>query len=243
MYQHKFLNLLVYSDSLAFRRPDQPQDVSFTYPFLLKKLIEDKFDINVNLIIRGAGGEDITFLKKNFSRDSGYFGGDKTVLNVAVFQCGVVDCAPRPFTYIFYPLIRRIPYFGEKIELFLYRHRRMCQLIFSYSKISLKKFALEYFSIKKISEKSEIKIITVGVPLPPEKIEFRSPGFQKKVKDYNLTISKIVPDYFCNIEKKIKDKNNRDKVLLPDGHHLSVEGHSMYANSIYPFIEILITSM
>lgn len=243
MYKHNFLNLLVYSDSLAFRRPDQPQDVSFTYPFLLKKLIEEKFNISVNLIIRGAGGEDITYLKKIFSRDSGYFGGDETVLNVAVMQCGVVDCAPRPFTYIFFPIFRRIPFLGGKIELFLYKHRRIFQLIYSYSKISPKKFAQGYLSIKKISIISKIKIITVGVPIPPSKIEYRSPGFQKKIKDYNLIISTIVPDYFCDIEAQINDNNERDKVLLKDGHHLTVHGHSTYANSIFPFIEKLISSM
>jgi hypothetical protein len=110
-----FINILVYSDSLAFRRKGQSHDIRFTYPFLLKELIESRNSVHVNLLLRGGGGLRIGQIKDIAVMDTGYFGGTESAKNIAILQLGVVDCAPRPLTYLFAPFLRRIPYVGPSM--------------------------------------------------------------------------------------------------------------------------------
>jgi lysophospholipase L1-like esterase len=37
---------------------------------------------------------------------------------------------------------------------------------------------------------------------------------------------------FCDIEQQLTD-SSRDSILLPDGHHLTEEGHRLYAGILF----------
>ena len=86
-------NLLVYCDSLGFRRP--PQDLSFeiTYPVLLSNKLEAKGWSN-NFLLRGSGGANTKTLARILATDAGYLTTEKTKnSNIVVLQCGIVDAS------------------------------------------------------------------------------------------------------------------------------------------------------
>lgn len=231
MRSDRFINLYIYSDSLAFRRMGQPHDLSFTYPFLLKEFIETRLGIRTNLLLRGCGAADITHIKETLVRDSGYFGGDWQVLNIAILQFGIVDCAPRPITYVLVPVLRRIPIVGTTILAKLVKHRRGLQAFCSYTATSKSRFKKEYASIVHICHGAKIRPIAVGLPLPTFSIEYRSPGFRRNANIYNQIIRDAIPENFCDIEQQMTE-SLRETLLLPDGHHLTEDGHRFYAENL-----------
>lgn len=235
----QFLNLFIYSDSLAFRRREQPHDISFTYPFLLKSLVERNLGLRTNLVMRGGGGVRIEHIAQTLERDIGYFGGDERVRNVAILQFGIVDCAPRPFTYPLVPLLRHIPIIGSWVLSKLQKHRRGLQNLCSYPVTSKKTFQKKYEAIVYMCRSAHIRPLSVGLPLPMLAIEHRSPGFRRSTAIYNEVIRDVIPDSFCDIEKHLTE-SLREKVLLSDGHHLTEDGHQLYAEQLFEHLKKLI---
>ncbi len=239
MNRNKFLNLYIYSDSLAFRRTGQSQDLTFTYPFILKELIEAKLGFRTNLLVRGGGGLNIKQIKEIVRRDTGYFGGDDQALNIAVLQFGIVDCAPRPITYVLLPLLGSMPVLGPKILAKLVEHRRGVQNLCSYTVTSRHTFKKEYASIVYTCHSLQMRTLSVGLPLPPLSIEFRSPGFRRSASIYNELIRDVIPESFCDIEQYMTE-SLRESLLLSDGHHLTEEGHRFYAEKLFEQLKRLL---
>lgn len=234
-----FLNLYIYSDSLAFRRIGQPQDLSFTYPFRLKALIETHLSLRTNVITRGGGGARISEIAKTLKRDTGYFGGDPSALNIAILQFGIVDCAPRPITYAVSPLLRMLPIIGPRILAKLVRHRRGLQNLWSYTVTSSRAFKKEYASIVYTCHSAQIRALAIGLPLPPLSIEYRSPGFRRSASNYNTFIRDVIPESFLDVEQDMTE-SLRETLLLPDGHHLTEEGHRFYAEKMFEHLKKLL---
>lgn len=239
MTRPEYLNLYVYSDSLAFRRKQQSQDLQFLYPFVLKGLIESRLGIRTNLVMRGNGGALVRTVHATLLRDTGFFGFSAETINIAVLQCGVVDCAPQPFTYALAPMIRSVPIVGEKILAFLGEHRRTLQSFWSYRAVSKRRFVRHYANLLRTCRVAALEPIAVGMPLPTLGIEQRSPGFRQSVAAYNPLIQQSLPDRFCDIEAEISEAD-RDLLLLDDGHHLTEAGHQLYAESIYRHVERIV---
>ena len=236
MAEPPYLNLFVYSDSLAFRRQGQSHDLAFLYPFVLRALIEERIGVRVNLMLRGLPGATIARLGASVVRDTGYFGGTGDALNVAIIQGGIVDCAPHPFTYALAPLLRAIPVLGQRLISFLVKHRRVLQLTWSYREVSESTFSKAYASIVAVLRRTRISPIAVGLPVPTPEVEYRSPGFSASVMRYNELIRQALPEAFCDVESRFTE-SMRGEFLLEDGHHLTVAGHRLYAEALYPIVE------
>lgn len=232
----EFLNLFVYSDSLAFRRTGQSHDLSFLYPFVLKEMIESRLGLRANLVLRGVAGATVPQLCATVTRDTGYYGGAADVLNIAIVQGGIVDAARHPFTYKLAPLLRKIPVLGERVLGGLVKHRRRLQLIWSYSETSKPAFARTYARIVETCRRNAVRPIAVGMPLPTGAIETRSPGFRQSVAEYNDLIRQALPEAFCDVESRFTE-STREQLLLEDGHHLTEAGHRLYAEALLPFVE------
>lgn len=235
----EFVNVFVYSDSLAFRRSEQPQDLRFTYPFVLQRAIESRLGIRANLIMRGNGGATIVDVHATLRRDTGYFAGDPRAANVAVIQCGIVDCAPRPFTYAFVPVLRMVPLVGDRLLGTLVKNRPVIQQLGSYRAVSKRRFAKEYRALARTCQIASMRPVAIGMPLPTDAIERRSPGFRASVAAYNELIRQAVPEAYCDVERGIPDAE-RERYLLGDGHHLTELGHRLYAESALAHIEKIV---
>lgn len=239
MNSDEFLNLFVYSDSLAFRRSDQPQDFRFLYPFALKELIESRLGVRANVVFRGAGAASVPHVCAMLVRDTGYIGGDVNTLNIAIFQCGVVDAAPQPFTYALAPALRLIPRVGEGILRRLVPYRRQLQTLWSYKPTSARRFVTEYARIVDTCRRFHLQPIAVGMPLPTLAIESRSPGFRQSVAEYNELIRRAIPDAFCDVEALFSEATRAD-LLREDGHHLTEAAHALYAEALFAKVEQLV---
>jgi lysophospholipase L1-like esterase len=237
-----YLNLFVYSDSLAFRRAGQSHDLSFLYPFVLKELIEARLACRVNLVLRGVAGATLPQLRATVIRDTGYYGGTDEVLNIAVIQGGIVDAARHPFTYKLAPVLRKIPVLGERVLGGLVKHRRRLQLIWSYSETSKAAFAREYARIVETCRRVAVRPIAVGMPLPTAAIEHRSPGFRRSVVEYNELIRRACPAAFCDVESRFTEET-REQLLLDDGHHLTEAGHRLYAEALLEHVRTYVAQM
>jgi len=238
----EFLNLFVYSDSLAFRRTGQSHDLRFLYPFVLKDLIESRLGIRANLVLRGVAGATVPQLCATVIRDTGYYGGAADILNIAIIQGGIVDSARHPFTYKMAPLLRKIPVLGERVLGGLVKHRRRLQLIWSYSETSKPVFARTYARIVETCRRNAVRPIAVGMPLPTLAIESRSPGFRQSVTEYNALIRQALPAAFCDVESRFSEET-RDRLLLDDGHHLTQAGHTLYAEALLEHVKTYVDQM
>ena len=199
-------------------------------------MIEERIGVRVNLTLRGLPGATIARIGASVLRDTGYYGGTDDALNVAIIQGGIVDCAPHPFTYALAPLLRAVPLLGQRLISFLVRHRRVLQLTWSYREVSESKFIKAYASIVAVFRRTRIRPIAVGMPVPPPEVEYRSPGFSASVVRYNELIRKALPEAFCDVESRFTEAM-RGQLLLEDGHHLTVAGHRLYAEALYPMVE------
>lgn len=242
MNELEYLNLFVYSDSLAFRRVGQSNDLSFLYPFQLKALIETRLGLRVNLVLRGVAGARLPQLRATVIRDTGYYGGTEDALNIAVIQGGIVDSARHPFTYKLAPLLRTVPLLGERVLAGLVKHRRRLQLIWSYAETGKPTFVREYKRIIETCRRVSVRPIAVGMPLPTMAIESRSPGFRKSVTEYNALIRQALPDAYCDVEARFSEET-RDRLLLEDGHHLTEAGHVLYAEALLEHVASYVATM
>jgi len=202
-------------------------------------MVEMNLGCRTNLLVRGGGGLTVKRIREIVEQDSGYLGGDDQALNIAVLQFGIVDCAPRPITYVLSPFLRSLPVVGPKILASLIKHRRGLQNLCSYNATSKGRFKKEYAAIIYICNSVHIRTLAVGMPIPPFSIEHRSPGFRRSAAIYNELIRDVIPESFCDIEQHMTE-SLREFLLLSDGHHLTEEGHRFYAETLFERVKRLL---
>lgn len=235
------VNLLIYGDSLAFRRPFQPDNFDFTYPFQLAKRLEGAGFFPVNLMVRSRGGALTREMLDAVKRDSGYFAfrKDDHCLNIAVVQLGVVDCAPVPFTYPLRAFIAALPK-GEAILRRLRQNRPRLQRLWSFSQTSEHDFRMQYSGIIDTLKQGGFHVFAMTIPTPSGLAEARSPGFARNAIRYSTLIeqsSAVVVDFNKIIGQEDPTKDGDEPYLIPeDGHHLTPKGHAFFAKILFDAI-------
>ncbi len=224
--------LYLYTDSVGFPRIDS-QSSDVTWPFILADTIEKKYSIKVYVNHRGLGGGLIKDLYNTYKIDSGFFKSNKNSLSFVIFNIGIVDSAPRPFTY---PIkkINKIPIVGrltsDLSRRFLKPHRKILQQIYSYRLTSPRKFErLFSLMVKNVIARDMIPI-SLDTPLTPLRIEDISPGLRDSIKIYNKLKHKSQINHIsCNWVN--------DSHLVDDGHHFNLKGNSQLAEKVFQIID------
>ena len=223
------VNLYFYTDSIGFPRK-KDQRPCITWPFILKDLLETHCGVKVYPYIRGLGGGTITDIQRIFNRDTSYFIGDKVSLSFAVFNVGIVDAAPRPFTYHLKKL-STLPYVGRYVSLLinkvLHQYRKSIQNIYSFRLTAPREFEGVFNRMVQQLNDVGIRSISIDTPLTPISLEERSPGLRQSIAAYN----------------EIKHRNSSvihvstdwvvDEHYMDCGHHFSELGHSELAQRLY----------
>jgi hypothetical protein len=225
----KKVHLYFYTDSIAFPRIED-QTLEQTWPFLIKDQLEALYGVRVYLCLRGLGGGTIGEISRIFLRDSGYFrgqGGD--TVSLLIFNMGVVDASPRPFTYSL-RIIGRIPLIGPKlwhyVKVKLNPHRAILQRIWSYKRTPPHRFKYTFDHMVKQVRRLNMAAISIDTPLTPISLENRSPGLRAAIQQYNSlkransNATHLAMDWV------------RDEYYLEDGHHFNVAGHSHLADRL-----------
>jgi hypothetical protein len=235
MNQDKVVHLYFYTDSVAFPRIED-QALEQTWPFLLKDRLEDECGVRVYPCLRGQGGATIGTIRSIFLRDAGYFRGQgDTTVSIVVFNIGVIDAAPQPFTFVLRRLAT-IPLIGPRlwgyVQKSLIPNRALLQKIWSYRQTSPGRFRYIFNHMVRQVRRLEMHAISIDTPLTPVAMEARSPGLRESISKYNdikhenTDITHVAMDWVL------------DAHYLEDGHHFKPEGHRLLADRLLQAVRI-----
>lgn len=225
-----------YSDSLGQPRG---KDISHDqrYITLLKRFWQKKH-ANVEILDRSRGDYNIIDLLKWFKEDNRYFGERCDIL---ILHEGIVDCAPRPIPQFIRRCISISPGFIKPtIIKFIHNHRPKMQKIgLKYFYVKPKDYYEYYREFVLLATKISKKVYLVNIAPTNEKTEKQSPGLSKSIKNYNSITQSIANELmaknliYIDINRIILEHPaGINRFIMEDGHHITVEGHQIYANEI-----------
>lgn len=222
--------LYFYTDSVAFPRL-RDQSLDQVWPFLLAERIRTEFGTRVFPCMRGLGGGTVSEIGRILTRDSGYFRAQgESTRSIAIFNIGVVDAAPQPFTYGLRK-IATIPRFGPKVwrwlQALLTPHRRLLQRIYSYHRTSPMRFSWCFERMVRQANRSGLQVVSIDTPLTPLSLEQRSPGLRDSIMHYNRL------KRACAGAMHLSTDWVRDEHYLECGHHFNLEGNMQMAEHLF----------
>lgn len=218
------MNLLVYGESRSLPRAFDGVYLEDTYVSLLGR--------RHSVLFRGAGGASSSELLGLFKRDMPYFASQTDI--ILIIFLGIVDGAPRPFTYKLKKIWPR-RFWGKVLKL-ISPFRPIIQKLWSYQLVPLGDFMENLSEMIGLAIKNSWKCIVVENPLPPNSLEERSPGIRASVKEYNDGLRKIVTE-LRNENVSYVEFQDAHFVSSEDGHHLSGDGHATLAMKINSYLE------
>lgn len=221
------MRILILGDSLPFPRPHKGQPVDVTWPSLLKAQFPAA-DIWLRATPRSCILDVIKEL--NFFTDS------LPDFDAIIVQTGIVDCAPRPYPRWIYKLFET--FFGmaklRKIERFAHDHLLW---LYGHSWVNDKSFAKIIRQIVATAHERNPALTTLFVPIaPPTRTIVQTlPGIDHSAAIYNGTIereTRVLGDTFrCRCVWPFAE-SDPFAITIEDGHHLSVVGHRLIADSL-----------
>jgi len=220
--------LYFYTDSVAFPRLDQSLDQA--WPFLLAEGLRDELGVPVYPCLRGLGGGTIGEIGQILTRDTGYFRTQEAdTVSIVIFNTGVVDAAPQPFTYVL-GKVAAIPKLGPPVwswlEARLSPHRGLLQRLHSYRRTSPWQFSWLFDRMIRQASRAGMTLVSIDTPLTPLLLEQRSPGLRDSIALYNELkhrqqgVLHVATDW-------VKDEH-----YLECGHHFNLTGHRMLAERL-----------
>ncbi|MDP9202143.1 MAG: SGNH/GDSL hydrolase family protein [Gemmatimonadota bacterium] len=229
----------LYADSLAMPRADDGVGLHLTYPEQLRAQLHEK-GVDATILNRARGGTTLGALGELFLADSGYFG--TTTRGVAILQCGIVDCAPRPIPLWARRGLARLP--GHiRAPIVKTLHRNRAQILRSGIQFRFTgptQFRTRYAEIigRASAECDHVYAISIAPTITGT--EGHSPGLSESIRLYNSLIEHAVrvqpkPNItvidVCDAITR-SGRPTADFISPVDGHHLTAEGHRMYASLV-----------
>lgn len=228
----------VYGDSLAMPRAELGVDADSTYAELLKHRIE-RTGPKVVTYNRSRGGQTISSLFEDFARDAVYFGQGST--DLIVLQFGIVDCAPRPIPGWARAALARMPFRVRRpIVRFLHdNRRRILGSGIRWRLTSPRRFrkTLERWVDKAAREARAVAVIDIAPTTPA--IEAHSPGLSDSIALYDGIIAGAVKRAasdkvrLISVHGRISDEGGDGYTSAEDGHHITPQGHELYASMLW----------
>lgn len=228
----------VYGDSISLPRPQDGISFGKEYGFLVYDFLRREVESESFYLNRSIGGAKVKELFDLYSRDLIYFNGK----GILIIQCGVVDCAPRPVPMFIRELISIQPDFIKwRIVKFLHNNRsRILKAGFGTRATPPTKFRKVYKKWLSYALEREELVIVINIAPNTDEIENHSPGFRKSIEEYNRIIKEIVDEkkseklIHIDVFSKILEFDPDRKFIInqKDGHHITLDGHKVYAEEI-----------
>lgn len=232
--------LRVYGDSLAMPRADEGVPYRATYAELVAEGLERETGRRVDLYNRAHGGQPVTTLFSEYGMDTVYFG--KAGGDVLVLHLGIVDCAPRPIPNWFKSLISALPY-RVRLPIVNFLHDNRARLMNAGLRFRVtrpERFAktVATWLEKGARDFSRVYVVNIA-PTTPE-MEAHSPGLTAAIEEYNALLAAAVersgaPNVrLVDVHSRVlaEDDGIETYINRTDGHHITAEGHRMYADAI-----------
>ncbi len=229
--------IVILADSLALPRGEDAGDIpyEFTYPVLLEDMLRQRFGEQAPRIIeRGQRLRTVLGVLADWHEQV-----ELVDPAVVVVHVGVVDCAPRVFLPLEHRLVgilrpRRL---RDAVLRFVNRHRRkIIQLRPNRVYVPLGRFEKGVRQLLARAGKQGLRgLIFVNIIAPPDDLEYRSPGFRRKVERYNQVLQDLTPalpgvqliDY-----NRLIWQEGDPEALLVDGVHPNRMGHHLLAEEL-----------
>lgn len=220
--------ILVLGDSLTFGRPKYQITYDDTWPGLIETA-------GFKVFHRGTGGADSTAVL-NEARHLYVYTIDEVSnlqlpFDLCLIQVGIVDCAPRIFPRKLNRIIGLFPG-GGKLVTRLSRFGSLVRLV-GKPWVSLKKFEKNILTIYDICSELATKVVFIEIAKPAHYLIDNSGDFSNVVHEYNSVLRNVLDDNYLPVFET-EDLGN---LLLPDGHHLTKDGHKRIADKILDFIQ------
>jgi len=239
--REQFILLRIYGDSLSMPREFDSIPFYRTYPEILRHSLEHIFlGKRVCLYNRSSGGGMIKSLWTDYQRDSTYFRPDKG--DILIIQCGIVDCAPRPIPSFLGKVVLRLPEIMQNaVRRFLHRYRPyILHSGFSWRQIVPEEFESNLIKWFTVASKDFQRVYVLNIAPTNESIEAHSPGLTSSIELYNKLIVNSIElvgeanIHLIDVYKAICDSNEKLTKFInnQDGHHITQDGHELYARMI-----------
>lgn len=215
---HKFDGLLTVGDSLSMPRPSNPataQTPSECWPQLLREGVEPLW--HWHLGIGGGTSSDVLRFVRN---QMNYLSGTTDLL--ITVQFGIVDATPRQCPRW---LARLVP-MAESTIRWLGASKPLGQWrglykIWGRPWISPRVFELNVRNLARLAEKHGAIMLFSSVAEPGPRL-LHLTG-KTLVATYNALIEKVTREFPCSFMVRYEPE------LLPDGHHLTLSDHKLFA--------------
>ena len=221
--------LYFYTDSVAFPRL-RDQSLDQIWPFLLAESMRRELGVPVYPCLRGLGGGTIGEIGQILTRDTGYFRAQEADTDsIVIFNTGVVDAAPQPFTYALRK-IAAIPKLGPPVwdwmQARLSPHRALLQRLYFYRRTPPWRFSWLFDRMIRQVRRAGMIAVSVDTPLTPVSLEQRSPGLRDSIVLYNELKHRQQDVLHVGTEWV------RDEHYLECGHHFNLTGHRLLAERL-----------
>ncbi len=204
--------IVLFTDSLALpRKVPEMTSIEDTYPYLLKK--------NFDVYQFSKGGCLISeLLEQTF-----YYSQYRP--DYVILQCGIVDCAPRAFSWSEESFLRltrigRLLRKAISITITTKRIRNFRRKSWT----ELKSF--ECLCNAFVNQFDGIPVYALSILPATSEYELQVPGISKKIKEYNIVLSRVFGDRLIDLSGIPVEG------IMSDHHHLTQEGHIYVYESI-----------
>lgn len=233
------LLLRVYGDSLSMPRISEGIGYFDTYPELVRRAIAlDNPALRVAVFNRSKGGVPIEELHALFTQDGAYLG--KARADILIIQCGIVDCAPRPVPPRVKAGIGKLPtplrWLAAK---FLhYARPYLLRAGFKWRETGVEQFeaVLDYWLDKAADAVCRIYVLNIAPTTPA--MEKHSPGLSAGIESFNGAIARAIALHplatLVDVHGAMQRPGEGESPYISgtDGHHITRQGHRLYADMI-----------
>lgn len=238
--ERRFL-VRVYGDSLSMPRQSEGVCYFQTYPELLAAAWKHQTpDSEITIYNRSYSDASAVRLLETYRSDAFYFGrpgGD-----VAILQCGIVDCAPRPIPPKVRSIVSRLPAFvRDRIVAFIHTNRASMLRSGLIWRVTPPKLFFETLTaILKLAAPEFPRVYVINIAPTTPVTEAHSPGFSESIDHYNKLINNALtavgaPNVtLIDVHNRILSQHQPVERFVSqiDGHHITVSAHQLYADLI-----------
>ena len=223
----------------------RPQDgVGYfdTYPELVRQALEaDQTGTRVAVFNRARGGMPIATLYEEFVQDSAY--SAKSGPEILILQCGIVDCAPRPVPPPVKTFIGRLPTPLRWLTAKVLHALRPLLLGagLSWQNTDQRQFEAVLGRWLRDGARTADRIYVINIAPTTPASEGHSPGLESSIVQFNVAIARSVADVpaatLVDVHAAIVGEGERASPYVnpTDGHHITAQGHQLYADLIRAF--------
>ena len=229
----------LYGDSVSLPRETEGVRYFDCYSELLACGLREAYpDAEVFLYNRSYSGPKITDTYETCRADTFFFGNDGN--DIAILQCGIVDCAPRPVPPRIRSIVTRLPdALRNLIISFIHRNRAsMLRSGLIWRVTPPQTFTASLIETLKLMAHSFSRVYVINIAPTTAATEAHSPGLSQSIDQYNwLTREGIAA--VGNPKIRLIDVHSailsqaqpiEQYVSQIDGHHITVTAHQLYAD-------------